>query len=161
MADISRKELLKHIKQHYRVKQFVPDDELDGCIADEIENLNSHSRWSDGTFNWQKDLKEEFAEIDKMDMDELRTAVVFAVKWHTTLGYPVRNEEMYGRLFRSLIEVAERARGDMFEIVGKMSRERMLMLVKFHYANGKFYHVNDVDGTMESFERIMGGQSAD
>ena len=161
MTDISRKELLQHIKQHYQVKQFVPDDELDGCIADEMKSLNSHSRWSDGSLNWQQDLKEDFAEIDEMGMDELCAAVVFAVKWHTTLGHPVRNEEMYGRLFRRLIEVAERASDSMFEIAGKMSREKMLTLVKFHYANGKFYHVNDVDGTMESFEKIMGGQSAD
>lgn len=161
MTDISKKELLKHIKQHYRVKQFVPDDELDDCIVDEVKNLNSHSRWSDGTLNWQKDLKEEFNEIDKMDMDELCAAVVFAVKWHTMLGNPVRNKEMYGRLFRNLIEVADRANDSMFEIADRMNRERMLMLVKFHYANGKFYHVNDVDGTMESFERIMAGQSAD
>ena len=51
MTDISKKELLQHIKQHYQVKQFVPDDELYGCIADEIKSLNSHSRWSDGTLN--------------------------------------------------------------------------------------------------------------
>ena len=159
MTDISKKELLKHIKQHYQVKQFVPDDELDDCIADEIKSLNSHSRWSDGTLNWQKDLKDEFDEIDKMDVDELCAAVVFAVKWHTMLGTPVRNQKMYGRLFRSLIDVAERADDSMFEMAGKMSRERMLMLVKFHFANGKFYHVNDVDSTMESFEKIMAGQS--
>ena len=106
-------------------------------------------------------MKEEFAEIDKMGMDELCAAVVFVVKWHTMLGHPVRSEEMYGRLFRGLIEVAERASDNMFEIASKMNRERMLTLVKFHYANGKFYHVNDVDGTMETFDKIMGGQSAD
>ena len=161
MADISKKELFQHIKQHYRVKQFVSDGELFGCIADEIKSLNKHSRWSDGTLNWQKDLKDEFDEIDKMGMDELCAVVVFAVKWHTTLGHPVRNEEMYGRLFRSLIEVADRSNDSMFEIAGKMSREKMLTLVKFHFANGKFYHVNDVDGTMESFDKIMDGQSAD
>ena len=161
MTDISKKELLKHIKQHYRVKQFVPDDELDDSIAGEIKSLNSYSRWSDGTLNWQKDLKEDFDEIDEMDDRQLSSAVVYAVIWHTFLGEPTRNEEMYRRLFRSLIEVAEKTEEKMFGMAGKMSRERMLTLVKFHYANGKFYHMNDVDSTMESFERIMGGQSAD
>ena len=43
MTDISKKELLKHIKQHYGVKQFVPDDELDDCIADEIKRQQPFS----------------------------------------------------------------------------------------------------------------------
>ena len=161
MADISREELLQHIRQHYQVKKFIPDDELDGNIKDEIENLNSHSRWSDGTLNWQKDLKEEFDEIDKMEDRDLMIWVVFAVKWHTAMGHPTRNEEMYVNLFRRLIEVMEAANEKMFEIAGKMNREKMLMLVKFHFANGKFYYVNDVDNTMESFEKIMAGKSAD
>ena len=161
MTDISKKELLQHIRQHYKIKDLVPDDELDEYIAVRVENLNECSRWSDGTLNWQKDLKEEFDEIDKMEDRQLIREIVFAVIWHTLIGEPTRNEEMYRRLFRSLIEVAEAASEKMFEIAGKMSREKMLMLVKFHFANGKFYQVNDVDGTMESFDKIMAGESAD
>ena len=161
MTDISKKELLQQIRQHYKIKDLVPDDELDEYIADRVEILNQCSRWSDGTLNWQKDLKEEFDEIDKMDDRRLSSEVVFAVQWHTAMGHPTRNEEMYRRLFRSLIEVVEAANEKMFEIAGKMNREKMLMLVKFHFANGKFYQVNDVDGTMESFDKIMAGQSAD
>ena len=161
MANISKKELLQHIRQHCQVKQSVPDDELYEGIKDQVETLNSSSRWSDGTLNWQKDLKDELDKIDKMDVDELCNMVVFAVKWHTLIGYPTRNEEAYRRLFRRLIEAAEVANEKMFGIAYEMSRERMLMLVKFHYANGKFYDVNDVDSTMESFQKIMAGQSAD
>ena len=161
MTDISKKELLQHIRQHFQVKQSVPDDELYEDIKDQVESLNSHSRWSDGTINWQKDLKDELDEIDKMDVDELRSMVVFAVKWHSLIGYPTRNEETYRRLFRRLIEAADTANEKMFGIAGKMSKETMLMLVKFHYANGKFYDVNNVDNTMESFQKIMSGQNAD
>ena len=161
MTDISKKELLQHIRQHYQVRNLVPDDELDKLISNEIESFNQHSRWSDGTLNWQKDLKKEFDEIDKMEDKELRSAVVFSVIWHSLLGEPTRNEEMYARLFRGLIGVADRAEEKMYEMAGRMSRERMLMLVKFNYANGKFYHVNDVDSTMESFQKIMQGQEAD
>lgn len=161
MTDISKKELLQDIKQHYKVKQFVPDDVLDDSITRDIEILNSPSRWSDGTLNWQKDLKEEFDRIEGMDDRELSSMVVFAVVWHELMKEPTRNEKMYRSLFRRLIEVAERTEEKMFEIVGKMSRERMLMLVKFHFANGKFYHVNDVDSTMDSFNKIMAGERAD
>ena len=128
MTDISKNELLKHIRQHFQVKQFVPDDELYEDIKDQVESLNSPSRWSDGTINWQKDLKEEFNEIDEMDVDKLCNMVVFAVVWHELMGRPTRNEDMHRRLFRSLIEVAERAREKMFEIASKMTRETMLML---------------------------------
>ena len=161
MTDISKKELLKHIKQHYQVKQSVPDDDLDDFITGEIQNFNQHSRWSDGSLNWQKDLKKELDEIGEMDDKQLSAAVVFAVVWHELMGEPTRNEKMYRRLFRGLIEVAEGAGEKMFEMAGNMSRERMLMLVKFHYANGKFYHMNDVDSTMESFDKIMAGESVD
>ena len=161
MTDISKNELLQHIRQHYKVNEFVPDEELDKDITDKIEDINSYSRWSDGTLNWQKDLKEEFDRIDGMNDHELSSMVMFAVVWHELLGEPTRNEQMYRRLFLSLIEVAERALEKMFEVAGKMSRERMLMLVKFHYANGKFYHVNNVDSTMESFQKIMAGQRVD
>lgn len=30
-------------------------------------------------------------------------------------------------------------------------------LLKFRYASGKFYHVQDVDGAMNSFDKIMEG----
>ena len=122
MTDISKKELLQDIKQHYKVKQFVPDDVLDDSITRDIEILNSPSRWSDGTLNWQKDLKEEFDRIEGMDDRELSSMVVFAVVWHELMKEPTRNEKMYRSLFRRLIEVAERAQEKMFEIAGKMSR---------------------------------------